>query len=58
EETGNVFDPGTAAKLLRFIYAAGGSRDPAELYRAFRGRMPDIGPLLKKRGLAVASAAT
>jgi peptidyl-dipeptidase Dcp len=51
-ETGNVFDAGTADKLKRFIYAAGNSRDPAELYTAFRGRMPTPEALLEKRGLA------
>lgn len=51
-DTGNVFDPATADKLKRFIYAAGNSRDPAELYAAFRGRMPTPEALLEKRGLA------
>lgn len=52
EEAGDVFDPATAERLERFILSAGGSRDPAELYTAFRGRMPGVGPLLKGRGLA------
>ncbi|WP_029030894.1 M3 family metallopeptidase [Salinarimonas rosea] len=51
EETGDPFDPETAARLREHIYAAGNRRDPAEAYFAFRGRMPDVGPLLKKRGL-------
>ena len=51
KETGDVFDPQTAKKLRDHIYAAGNRRDPAEAYAAFRGRMPDVGPLLKKRGL-------
>jgi peptidyl-dipeptidase Dcp len=51
-DTGNVFDPATAARLKRFIYSAGNSRDPAELYTAFRGRMPTPEALLDKRGLA------
>ncbi|WP_372424246.1 M3 family metallopeptidase [Salinarimonas chemoclinalis] len=51
EETGDVFDPATAARLREHVYAAGNRRDPAEAYAAFRGRMPDVGPLLKKRGL-------
>src|SRR5262249_46118713 len=29
EETGDIFDPGTAKKLHDHVYAAGGSRDPA-----------------------------
>lgn len=56
-ETGDVFDPSTAKKLHDHIYAAGNRRDPAEAYTAFRGRMPDVGPLLKKRGLVDALAA-
>ena len=32
--------------------AAGGSRDPAEAYKAFRGRLPSADALLRKRGLA------
>ena len=51
EETGNVFDPATAKALQDHIYSAGGSRDPEELYKAFRGRLPTVDALLKKRGL-------
>ncbi|MEL7429703.1 MAG: M3 family metallopeptidase, partial [Pseudomonadota bacterium] len=51
EETGNVFDGETAHRLKEFIYSAGGSRDPAELYTAFRGKMPEIDALLEGRGL-------
>ncbi len=36
------------AKLL----GVGGSKDPIEAYVDFRGRRADIGPLLKRRGLA------
>jgi peptidyl-dipeptidase Dcp len=52
EETGEVFHAETAAKLAAEIYSAGGRSDPAEAYTAFRGRMPEIGAMLKKRGLA------
>jgi peptidyl-dipeptidase Dcp len=54
EETGDVFDPGVAKRLRDHIYAAGGARDPSEAYMAFRGRMPSVDPLLKKRGLVSA----
>src|SRR6266516_4889460 len=40
EEAGDIFHPGTAKKLHDHVYAAGGSRDPVELYTAFRGRLP------------------
>ena len=51
EETGNVFDPATAKRLREFIYGAGNLRDPIEAYTAFRGRLPAVDALLKKRGL-------
>ena len=51
EETGNVFDGETAAKLAQFVYAAGGLRDEDAAYQAFRGRAPKVEGLLKKRGL-------
>jgi peptidyl-dipeptidase Dcp len=50
EESGDIFDPATAKRLHDFVYAAGGSRDPADAYRAFRGRLPSADALLRKRG--------
>jgi peptidyl-dipeptidase Dcp len=38
EETGDAFDPALAAKLKEHIYAAGGSKDPEESYKAFAAR--------------------
>ena len=52
EETGDPFDKDLAARLKRYIYAAGGSRDPEDLYKAFRGRMPSPEAMMEKRGLA------
>jgi peptidyl-dipeptidase Dcp len=51
KETGNAFDPATAKRLRDYIYSAGNLRDPAEAYKAFRGRLPAVDALLKKRGL-------
>jgi peptidyl-dipeptidase Dcp len=51
EETGDVFNPELAEKLKRYIYSSGGTIEPAEAYVAFRGRLPDVGALLSKRGL-------
>lgn len=51
EEKGDVFDPEIAARLREHIYAAGGSRDPEELYTLFRGRMPTPEAMMEKRGL-------
>ncbi|HHZ09922.1 MAG TPA: M3 family metallopeptidase, partial [Rhizobiales bacterium] len=52
EETGDPFDPALAEKLRKHIYAAGGSKDPEELYLAFRGKMPTAAAMMAKRGLA------
>jgi peptidyl-dipeptidase Dcp len=52
EETGDIFDPATAKRLREAIYAAGGSQEPAEAYKAFRGRLPSADALLRKRGFA------
>jgi peptidyl-dipeptidase Dcp len=52
EEAGDIFDPATAKRLHDLIYAAGGLRDPAEAYKAFRGRLPSADALLRKRGFA------
>jgi peptidyl-dipeptidase Dcp len=51
KEAGSPFDADVAKKLKTHIYAAGGATDPAELYTAFRGRMPTVDALLEKRGL-------
>lgn len=52
EETGDIFDPGVAARLKEFVYSAGGKREPGEAYIAFRGRLPTPDALMEKRGLA------
>ncbi len=51
KEAGNAFDPVIAARLRQCIYGAGDSVAPQQAYAAFRGRMPSIEPLLRKRGL-------
>lgn len=50
----NLFDPETAARLKQWIYESGGLREADELYRNFRGSDPNIEPLLRGRGFAVA----
>ena len=55
EETGDIFDPATAKRLRDCVYAAGGRQDPAEAYKAFRGRLPSADALLRKRGFAPAA---
>ncbi|MFM7404052.1 MAG: M3 family metallopeptidase [Erythrobacter sp.] len=51
KESGDLFDPTLAAKLRREVLSTGNTRDPAESYIAFRGRLPNAGALLKNRGL-------
>jgi peptidyl-dipeptidase Dcp len=50
-EAGNPFDPATAKRLHDYVYSAGDSIEPADGYRAFRGRDATVEPMLKKRGL-------
>jgi peptidyl-dipeptidase Dcp len=52
KEAGDIFDKATATRLRQHVYAAGGTRDPMELYVAFRGREPDVQALLRNRGFA------
>ena len=54
EEAGDAFDSGLAARLEDTVLSSGGSVDAAELYKAFRGRLPGVEALLKGRGLATA----
>ncbi|MCU0665087.1 MAG: M3 family metallopeptidase [Myxococcota bacterium] len=46
-----LFDQKTAQSYRKNILEKGGSADPAELYRRFRGKDPSIEPLLERRGL-------
>jgi peptidyl-dipeptidase Dcp len=51
KETGNLFDPKTAASFRTNILSKGNSDDPMTLYKRFRGKEPSIEPLLARRGL-------
>jgi peptidyl-dipeptidase Dcp len=51
EETGNPFDPGTAARLKQHIYASGGAVEPEAAYTAFRGKLPTPDAMMAGRGL-------
>lgn len=52
QETGDIYNPELAAKLKKWVYESGGLRPADELYRNFRGKDPEIGPLLDVRGLS------
>ncbi len=47
----SLFDADTARRLRDEVLSRGGTRPGMDLYRAFRGRDPGIGPLLEGRGL-------
>lgn len=47
----SLFDQETAQRYREHILSKGGTRPGMELYEAFRGRAPEIQPLLEKRGL-------
>ena len=51
EEAKVPFDPVVAKSLEKNILAAGGSEEPAILYKKFRGRLPDPSAMIKARGL-------
>jgi oligopeptidase A len=51
-EQAGVFDPATAARFLDSILARGGSLDAMDAFVRFRGRPPDVRPLLKQTGIA------
>jgi len=51
KETGNIFNKEVAAKFENEILARGGTRDPLDMYIAFRGKEPGIDALLINRGL-------
>lgn len=51
QETGDIFNRELAQKLKTWVYESGGLREADELYRNFRGKDPEIEPLLRVRGL-------
>lgn len=50
EEEG-VFNPKTGHDFLSYILQKGGSEEPSELFKAFRGREPSVEALLKHSGI-------
>ena len=53
EEEG-ILNPETGRDFLKQVLAKGGSEEPMELFKAFRGREPSIEPLLKHSGIQAA----
>ena len=54
EESG-VLNADTGARFRREVLARGGSRSALESFVAFRGRKPDIEPLLRHNGMKLAA---
>ena len=46
-----IFDPATARSFRDNVLSRGGTADPAELYRRFRGQDPTIDALLERDGI-------
>ena len=51
-EDSGVFDAAVALRFLDSILSQGGSRDIMEAFVEFRGRRPEVGPLLRRDGVA------
>jgi peptidyl-dipeptidase Dcp len=51
KETGDIFNREVASKFEKEILSRGGTRDPLEMYIAFRGKEPGVDALLQNRGL-------
>lgn len=47
-----IFDRETALSFRRTVLERGGSREPEELFRSFRGREPSITPLIERSGFS------
>nr|PZN81195.1 MAG: peptidase M3 [Pseudomonadota bacterium] len=56
-EAKGPWDTAVAARLKELL-SRGNTVDPAEAYRAFRGRDPGVGALMRKRGFPVPDAAS
>lgn len=50
-ETGDLFDPTTAAKFRNEVLSKGGTADGGVLYNNFRGKAPSKKALMERRGL-------
>ncbi|MGZ6124080.1 MAG: M3 family metallopeptidase, partial [Myxococcales bacterium] len=54
-EGGGAYDKAVAKRLRDDVFSVGNTIDPADGYRAFRGRDPGIGALMRKRGFPVSA---
>ncbi len=56
EAPGGFYDKDVAARLVRHLFSVRNSVDPADAYRAFRGRDARIDALMRDRGFPVPAA--
>jgi peptidyl-dipeptidase Dcp len=54
-EAKGPYDPAVAERLRKHVFSVGDTIDPADGYRAFRGKDPDVQALMRKRGFAKAA---
>jgi peptidyl-dipeptidase Dcp len=47
----SLFDQKTAKAFRDYILSRGGTDDPMNMFKKFRGREPDVKPMLKRKGL-------
>jgi peptidyl-dipeptidase Dcp len=57
-EAKGPYDRDVAKRLREAVLAVGNTVDPADAYRAFRGRDPGIGALMRERGFSGAGASS
>lgn len=57
QEAGSPYDAAVAKRLRDNVFAVGNTIDPADGYRAFRGRDPGINALMRNRGFPVPAPA-
>jgi peptidyl-dipeptidase Dcp len=55
-EGSGPYDKAVAKKLHDHVFSVGNTVDPADAYRAFRGREPGIAALMRKRGFPVSAS--
>jgi peptidyl-dipeptidase Dcp len=56
-EAGGAYDKAVAKRLHDHVFSVGNTVDPAEAYRAFRGKDPGIEALMRDRGFAAPATA-
>jgi len=52
-EAKGPYDKAVAARMIKYIFSVGNTVDPAQAYRNFRGRDPNVDALMIKRGFPV-----